>query len=607
MKTPAYNMRFKTGLAPSGKWGELRGLVLFALVVAGCASSPAAFRGYLNEPMRPYEDGGETSGAYLASSSVPWCVNLHHPSVSLERARSLRKAFYHAYGKATVPDRRSVVTGAPAGRVEAGSHPSRKATCWSVVEQADGGVGTEVHDRNFIAVTLPGGGSRSAVFSAAVLFELQRQGLLQEIDLISAVSGGSLPAALFARSCEDVGDCLALYGDQDHLLWTPAYQERIYRLLGTDFLGQVMRQMSMPWNLWRYGTSRYDRTDALAAVFAATISASSSEGADFGMTFRQLNPRRPNLLINATNATGERLGPGLKGQHFVFSLETFEQSLHSNLHDYPLAFAVAGSSAFPGALYPITLAAYPNSAAGHDPNVKPLKYRHIIDGGVYDRLGGEAIRLALGDLAEREEPCARPARPPRSGDDEDCIDHMIAIVLDSGLPVEGEDATRPEPRRTGMGFSVDENIVRASFALLDIQAELRLDSLRAFAHRQNVAMGRGYGLFQDVFRIVDIRLRDLEQCVEDPLPCSGAEGFAVSSAGDAAQMYRELWGQVSEVPLSLRITEESVSALRRAARILVQRKLLAGCPREEASFDCTPPDHGPRPVLTGLDPVGSPR
>jgi len=43
-------------------------------------------------------------------------------------------------------------------------------------------------DENFVAIAISGGGSRSAIFSAAVFFELERYGILQQADVISSVT-----------------------------------------------------------------------------------------------------------------------------------------------------------------------------------------------------------------------------------------------------------------------------------------------------------------------------------------------------------------------------------------------------------------------------------
>ena len=47
----------------------------------------------------------------------------------------------------------------------------------------------------FIGLALSGGGSRAANFGSAVLWELDRLGILQHVQYISTVSGGSLAGA----------------------------------------------------------------------------------------------------------------------------------------------------------------------------------------------------------------------------------------------------------------------------------------------------------------------------------------------------------------------------------------------------------------------------
>ena len=57
----------------------------------------------------------------------------------------------------------------------------------------------ELADGRFVGLAFSGGGSRAAVFGAAVMKELDRVGLLSQADVLSAVSGGGLPAAAYAH------------------------------------------------------------------------------------------------------------------------------------------------------------------------------------------------------------------------------------------------------------------------------------------------------------------------------------------------------------------------------------------------------------------------
>ena len=56
--------------------------------------------------------------------------------------------------------------------------------------------------KGFVGVAISGGGNKSAVYSAEVLFELRRYGLADDIDVVSGVSGGSFTAAIYALSCD---------------------------------------------------------------------------------------------------------------------------------------------------------------------------------------------------------------------------------------------------------------------------------------------------------------------------------------------------------------------------------------------------------------------
>src|SRR5919202_1242718 len=57
-------------------------------------------------------------------------------------------------------------------------------------------------ERDFVALTLSGGGTKAAVFSAESMFYLDALDLLRRASVVSSVSGGSFTAALYALSCD---------------------------------------------------------------------------------------------------------------------------------------------------------------------------------------------------------------------------------------------------------------------------------------------------------------------------------------------------------------------------------------------------------------------
>ncbi|MDD5334820.1 MAG: patatin-like phospholipase family protein [Rhodoferax sp.] len=232
------------------------------------------------------------------------------------------------------------------------------------------------------AITISGGGARAAAFGYGVLDALRQTqvhwngrdiALLDELDVISGVSGGSIIAAYYAA-----------FGQQTF----PAFEKDfLYQNFQDTLIGNVLRpaalyELSSPW---------FGRTQLLARRLDELFN---------GKTFGDL-AARPGLLISATDLS--------LGSSFVFSQEQFEL-ICSDLASVPLSFAVASSSAVPIALSPTTLKNYNavcprppnslNSAAPNDYRVRLLRdsqrsyldaktrpYIHLVDGGLADNLG----------------------------------------------------------------------------------------------------------------------------------------------------------------------------------------------------------------------------
>ncbi len=186
------------------------------------------------------------------------------------------------------------------------------------------GIGEEERgDGRFIGLAISGGGSRAAVFGAAAMKELDRLGLLQQVDVISAVSGGALPAAYYA---------LDGYRSVD-------FSNGVMERMGHDFQRQLFGRWLSPGNLLRYWFTDATRSDTLVEVL--------DEELFHGATYADLNPARPKLLLNATNA--------LNGEPFVISNESFA-ALNRPLASFAIARAVYMSAAYPGLFEPVVLA-----------------------------------------------------------------------------------------------------------------------------------------------------------------------------------------------------------------------------------------------------------
>lgn len=246
-------------------------------------------------------------------------------------------------------------------------------------------------DELLVMLAFSGGGMRASALSYGVLKELSRiplsphdtqQSLLDEVDLISAVSGGSFTAAYFG-----------LYGKQK-------LQDFEKDFLKHDIEGALLLRLVNPKYWFKLGSLYYDRSELAADYYDDQLF--------HGATFSDLaNASGPAVLINATDLT---LGSG-----FGFHQEQFDW-MCSNVSDFPISRAVASSSAVPGLFSAVTLFNYGGLCGDripqwmqseiwrNHPDLVPLAnkiesytdgarrpYIHLIDGGLADNLGLRAI------------------------------------------------------------------------------------------------------------------------------------------------------------------------------------------------------------------------
>ncbi len=182
-----------------------------------------------------------------------------------------------------------------------------------------------------VILSFSGGGTRAAAFSFGVLEKLRctpiegttGRSLLDEVDVISSVSGGSFTAAYYA-----------LHGEE-------AFLDFERRFLTRDVQSDLFWALASPWNWLRLASGDFDRIDLAAEYYDEQIFD--------GHTFRDLLDRsddRPFIIINATDMT--------RGSRFEFTQDQFDL-LSSSLASFPVGRAVAASSAFPGLLSPVRL------------------------------------------------------------------------------------------------------------------------------------------------------------------------------------------------------------------------------------------------------------
>jgi NTE family protein len=249
-------------------------------------------------------------------------------------------------------------------------------------------------DNILLFVTFSGGGTRAAAFSYGVLEELaktnvvidgKKRRLLDEVDALSSVSGGSFTAGYYG-----------LFG------------ERIFEDFETKFLKQNIQGALIsgtffnPLNWVRLFSPYFDRSDLAAEYYDRHI----FEGGTFGDIAARKGPM---VIINATDMT--------YGIRVQFTQDMFD-ILCSDLSSFPVARAVAASSAVPLLLTPITVRNFAGGCNYRMPeafervlqkregserqlflanNIAPYldrdkkPYLHLLDGGVADNLGLRGI------------------------------------------------------------------------------------------------------------------------------------------------------------------------------------------------------------------------
>jgi NTE family protein len=230
---------------------------------------------------------------------------------------------------------------------------------------------TDNSDSLLLIAAFSGGGYRAAAMAFAVLEVLgeteivwdgHRSTLLRELDAISAVSGGSLAAAYFARDPDD---------------FLQSFRSNV---LDFNLQASLLSRVLSPSGLWRQTSPTYGRGDLLQEVLDQHIFA--------GLTYADLPRRRPMVSVNATNLRF--------GERFEFSQDQFDH-LCSDLNPFPVARAVAASMAVPLLLSPITLWNHKDDcpfAVATVPvrgRAASSRYIHLVDGGLADNTGVHAV------------------------------------------------------------------------------------------------------------------------------------------------------------------------------------------------------------------------
>jgi hypothetical protein len=257
------------------------------------------------------------------------------------------------------------------------------------------------HGKLLVALSFSGGGSRAAYFAQQVLERLhainitvggEQVRVLDEVDYISSVSGGSLAAAYHAAWYPSQRNDPAAYFRQFRKQMTMNIQNRvILRLFSPSWLGKLF-------------FSDIQRTDLLADFFDKYILGRVK----FGQLRRHAEAGlAPTVLLNSIIYTSERFGHGSKFVFTTLKSSDFHMpkpqgqadrdlvraigvvTLDDLGHDpdkYTVARGVTASAAFPILIRPLRI---------KDRKARRKKRILLGDGGIYDNLGVESVTQRL--------------------------------------------------------------------------------------------------------------------------------------------------------------------------------------------------------------------
>ncbi len=260
----------------------------------------------------------------------------------------------------------------------------------------------ELH--TLFVLSFSGGGTRAAAFSYGVLEELRRteiqvngkpRRLIDEVDVITGVSGGSFTALAYA-----------LHGER-------LFTEYESRFLKRDVQGELVSRGLHPFNWWKFIGGSAGRSELAAEYYDEIL----FEGATFGDLLSRPGPVA--LATGTDLSTGSRL---------AFFQNDFDL-LCSDLNTVRLSRAAATSSAVPVVLSPVTFNNYGGTCNFQYPawvrdvanpetrvrpsaravqrygemerfqNSKDRPFIHLVDGGVSDNIGVRGVLEFLEEQA----------------------------------------------------------------------------------------------------------------------------------------------------------------------------------------------------------------
>jgi len=383
------------------------------------------------------------------------------------------------------------------------------------------------NDDTLFILALSGGGSRAAYFSAEVMLALQElqgkndKNLLQSVDVISSVSGGSLPAAYYVIS-KDPNDTTNTVASRR--IWD---RDTVENLMSLNFIARWIGNWFWPDNFALYWTTAYDRSDIMAQTFADNmfdVSNGLSWGVD--LTFNDINKERPYLIINSTIGSSENFGTS-----FTFTSEDFTKKIDSNISQYKISRAVMASASFPAVFNYMTLCDFRGSEECD-------KYMHVFDGGNVDNLGLESTHRIISTEENKK------------------YKKIVILLVDAFTPPTGVPAHEYDSMNV-FSYFMDLNFLDSTDSLLQKIRKESIDKTKKLVTQLN-SQGK-----QAIFYHLKF---DETKYFKNQMAKISVYDF---DKGEEVLIDRPINEVLSKIPTSFNISEKHTDAIRKAASLLV--------------------------------------
>ena len=352
-----------------------------------------------------------------------------------------------------------------------------------------------------LLLAFSGGGTRASALAYGVLEELrdtavtlagERKRLLDEVDVITSVSGGSFTAAYYG-----------LYGDR-------IFEDFDERFLKRPVMRDLILRLLLPHNWLRLIFPFFDRSQLATSYYDRKV----FDGARFADLAEADGPW---IQINATDLS--------VGAPFTFVQPRFDL-ICSDLSELKVAQAVTASSAVPGVFTPIVLKNRAGSCGFQAPewleealadrqqsprryhlasemaaylDRDALPYLHLVDGGITDNLGVRGPlnnSVVEGGLWQRLQDIGAKARPR----------HVVFVVVDASNNPDRGFVLRPSvPSLPALISSVTSTQLHSyNFETLDLLRESLENWSARFAEE-------GYPLTTHLIDVAEYRIEDPEE------------------------------------------------------------------------------------------------